>query len=401
MDRVLFMTVGTGVGDSEDKIDSLAHGLLKSINHSRPDKIIFFGSELSKKTVEYIEKQSNESGKRELTNYEFVLIGDVDEFKDCFGKIQGKVLEYIDHEIIIDYTSGTKTMTTSAAICSLLYHRDLTVVYGDREQNGMVGKGTEQVKTQNLYLAYDKLLFEDFKKFFNNYRFQTAAETMEKIVSNPYKEGYLKLARAYHAWDLFNHEICMELITSPEVTSIIELKGPISRNMSVLGPLANPQQRDKNAQLIADLLNNAQRRGAEQKYDDAVARLYRTTELIAQCALQEKLGIDTSDVDQDKLSPLAQNQMKWDANRDGKITVGLHKSYEILRYENEEIGKIFSSDKKLKDLLKQRNQSILAHGLKPISEEEYRELLEKTKQLAIEAYPSVEKLMENAEFPKL
>lgn len=66
MSRILFMTVGTGVGDSEDKIHSLAHGLLKSIKYSRPDKIIFFGSKLSKKTIDSLQKQYKENMKNNL-----------------------------------------------------------------------------------------------------------------------------------------------------------------------------------------------------------------------------------------------------------------------------------------------------------------------------------------------
>jgi len=49
--------------------------------------------------------------------------------------------------------------------------------------------------------------------------------------------------------------------------------------------------------LIADILNNARRRMKEGKYDDAMARLYRTVELIAQYRLKMKYEIDTSDVD--------------------------------------------------------------------------------------------------------
>lgn len=401
MRRVLFMTVGTGVGDSEDKIHSLAHGLMKSINHSRPDEIVFFGSELSKKTVNSIEEQYQKDIRGDLPQNKFVLINDVDEFKECFGRIKEKVLEYDNCEIIIDYTSGTKTMTTSAAICSLLYHKDLTVVYGDREQNGMVSKGTEQVKTQNLYLAYDELLFDEFKKFFNHWRFHAAAETMQKIVAMKDKEAYLKLTHAYRAWDLFNHPKAKEILTSREVSQLKGIKDTISKNMAVLGPLTNPNQRNKSPQLIADLLNNAKRRGAEQKYDDAVARLYRTVELIAQCVLKEKFDIDTSDVDLDKLSILTRSQMKLDENNGSKINVGLHKSYNILKYEGEELGKKFDNNKKLKDLLKRRNESILAHGLKNITREEYEELMEKTTELALEVYPDVEFLMEKAQFPQL
>jgi len=401
MNRILFMTVGTGVGDSEDKIDSLAHGLMKSVKYSRPDKIVFFGSELSKKTVASLKKQYKNEGHGDLPPNEFVLINDVDEFKECFGKIKEKNMEYDNWEIIIDYTSGTKTMTTSAAICSLLYHRELTVVYGDREHNGMVDKGTEQVKTQNLYLAYDEMLFDEFKKFFNNHRFDAAIQTLQKIVSREDKDVYMKIARGYRAWDLFNHKEAKELLSSPETKEIEEIKDNLSRNMAVLGPLASPSQRNKSPQLIADLLNNAKRRGTEQKYDDAVARLYRTVELIAQCILKEKCGINTSNIDLDKLSPFIKTQMQFNKGSSGKITCGLQQSYQLLRLSDEEIGKKFSSNSKLKDLLKRRNYSILAHGLESIKKEDYEELLDKTVELAIKAYPEVDSLMEKAEFPQL
>lgn len=401
MGRVLFMTVGTGVGTSEDKIYSLAHGLMKSIKHSRPDKIVYFGSELSKKTVNSIEEQYKIEGIGDLPKDELVIIDDVDEFRECFSKIQKKILEYDGFEIIIDYTSGTKTMTTSAAICSLLYHKDLTVVYGDREKNGMVNMGTEQVKTQNLYLAYDELLFDEFKKFFNVFRFQTAADILQKIVSRKDKAAYMELTKAYHAWDLFNHAHAKEIITSPLIRQLEEIKDGFSRNMEVLGPLASQNQQNKSPQLIADLINNAKRRGAEQKYDDAVARLYRTVELIAQCILREKHGIDTSDIKIDRLNTLAKSQMQFKKGSTGKVTCGLHQSYQLLRIYDEEIGKRFSEDKELKNLLKKRNYSILAHGLNSIEKKEYEKLLDKTVEFAIEAYPPVEPLMDKAEFPRL
>jgi len=56
MGRVLFMTVGTGTGlDVEKKTWNLAHGLLASIDHYKPDRVVFFGSEDSKVTIETIE----------------------------------------------------------------------------------------------------------------------------------------------------------------------------------------------------------------------------------------------------------------------------------------------------------------------------------------------------------
>ena len=53
----LLMPVGTGVGGTDEATDSLAHGILYSIDTYNPDDVIFFGSELSKKTIESLSRQ--------------------------------------------------------------------------------------------------------------------------------------------------------------------------------------------------------------------------------------------------------------------------------------------------------------------------------------------------------
>jgi len=399
MIRVLFMTVGTGIGGTEEGIHSLAHGLKESIKHTKPDEIVFFGSNLSKKTVESIKNQYIEEGHDKFLKNKFILIENVDSFDDCFSTIKNSLETYKNEEVIIDYTSGTKTMTMTAAVCSVLYHKDLILVTGSRGKNALVTSKTENIITQNLYKVYDDMLFDEFKKYFNEFRFTAAIKTMDKIVARKDKEAYLKLTQAYRAWDLFNHAECKELLTS--LRQLKELKNAISQNIAVLGPLTSPNQRNNSSQLIADLLNNAKRRGVEQKYDDAVARLYRTVELIAQCILKEKHGIDTSNVEIDKLNILAKTQMRFKESGGGKITCGLQQSYQLLSYCDEEIGKKFRDDNKLKDLLKRRNYSILAHGLESIKKEEYEELLKKTIEFALEAYPEVDSLMVKAEFLQL
>ena len=51
---VLFKTVGTRTGDSNERVRSLAQGLLQSIYHRRPDRIVFFGSDKSRETLDYL-----------------------------------------------------------------------------------------------------------------------------------------------------------------------------------------------------------------------------------------------------------------------------------------------------------------------------------------------------------
>lgn len=69
MDVALFMTVGTGIGlNKEEKIKSLAHGLLSAVIHYDPDKIVFFGSETSRDTVDSLKTNILKNERKSLWN---------------------------------------------------------------------------------------------------------------------------------------------------------------------------------------------------------------------------------------------------------------------------------------------------------------------------------------------
>jgi len=315
MKRALFMTVGTGVGlDKEKKVRNLAHGLLSSIESYNPDKIVFFGSEESIETVESLKEQYYEKKGKELENCKFVRLDDIDDFYECYTRIEEEVKEEEKegNEIIIDYTSGTKTMTTSAAICAMLYQKKLSLVAGKRGENGVVIPGTEAARVQNLFAAYDKYLLDRAKEAFNSYRFGEAMGYLDRIVALEDTEEYKKLVKAYDLWDKFEHEKAFQMLAGVKA-------GETAYNKSFLGRLMNARAREDF--ILVDLMNNARRRMEEGKYDDAVARLYRTVELIAQYRLKMKYEIDTSDVDTWHLKTLGMERKvleKYEELRDEK-----------------------------------------------------------------------------------
>ena len=124
--RALFMTVGTGFKDNQK---SLAHGLMCSIVSKDPDLICFFGSRKSKSTIDTLKQIFNESNDEDFDDYfetKFIENDNIDEFKDYFFEFKSKILELEDdYKIIIDYTSGTKTMTMSAAFASMIFGKEL------------------------------------------------------------------------------------------------------------------------------------------------------------------------------------------------------------------------------------------------------------------------------------
>jgi len=167
-------------------------------------------------------------------------------------------------------------------------------------------------------------------------------------------------------------------------------------NKAFLGKLLHTDRREP--YLITDLLSNAKRRGEiEQNYDDAVGRLYRVTELIAQYQLKNYGIEDTGDVPRDKIPTSLLNEL---GTGDAKVKVGLHTSYRLLAAKGDKIGLRYQEDRRLQNLLWRRNTSILAHGLKPVEQKDYLDLRDAIIPYAKDAVPSVDTLMSECTFDR-
>ena len=133
---------------------------------------------------------------------------------------------------------------------------------------------------------------------------------------------------------------------------------------------------NENGFLLVDLFNNAVRRGKEGKYDDAVARFYRATELfVQQILVGDSYGINTGNVDLSLVPDARQNILeKHRSDVDGKIRIGMEMDYKLLSELGHPVGKHFLESKQLRGRLGKRNASILAHGLNPVSKSLYSKL---------------------------
>ena len=134
---------------------------------------------------------------------------------------------------------------------------------------------------------------------------------------------------------------------------------------------------------------NAQRRSDQGRFDDAVARLYRAIEAMAQYRLQEKYQIDSAKVDISFLTP----KLKEKYSHVDSPKLALQDCYLLLSEKSDDLGKeferldLFSYSPGLKNenlsvvckenLLAIRNTSILAHGFNPLSEDNFKKLLDK------------------------
>jgi len=393
----LLMTVGTGIG-GQVATEDLAHAILFSIDNSNPDIVIFFGSEKSKKTVESVKEQYLNEFEEEFDYFEFIHLEQIDDFKIYFEAFKRKIQELDGYKIIIDYTSGTKTMTMSAAFASMLYRKNLYFVGGEREDEVVI-RGTEKIISQNLYPIYDDLMISKIKELFNTNRFDAGKSLLEDITKAK-KDTYANLFDAYYYFDNVDYNKANKyFITKEFIAEWPELKKQFSLNAKALYHLNKEDSAMRPFYILGSLINNARRRAEETKYDDAIARLYRSLELIAQIKLNE-YGIDTSDVELDILNKHGVEQ-EFKPDFSGKIKLSLVQDYELLNNLGDDLGEFYIKNKdEFLATISSRNNSILAHGLNSQTEKQYVKFRDLILKFASVLNPEMDVYIHETEFPE-
>lgn len=413
MSKALIVTVGVGEG--------IEHGICCSIRYHNPEYIIFLVTPESKNKLQLVLNDKVMENK----NYECEMLtdsSDIEKVKFETLKIIDKVKrKYALEDISIDYTPGTKAMSAGVVLAGVERRvGGLVYISGTRDKNGRVISGTERIISIEPNRTYAELLFQEAVRLFNSCQFDFCQKVISQakiLVSDPefIKKSQLleDLAEGYSLWDKFDLEGAfykIDLISKNELLGMWGIKGRIEQNKEFL----YKEKKEKFClERAIDLLENAGRRGSEFKFDDAVARLYRCLEFIAQLKIAEKDlyskdkkgGIDTENLNIDKLSDeLKQRYCMRRDEKDGKVKLGLYEDYELLFYFGEPLGKLFIEKYKmgeLKKLLSLRNNSILAHGFNRISEETYKDMLNLTKDFLRCIFPNLENLIEKIKFPKV
>ena len=397
--KALVISVGIGTRASRQSIRSLAEAIVRSIRHHNPDK-----------TYLVVTKESMETTVPEILpkikpmNYELIQISNPDNIQSIYEELRPRIKEIREQyeNLTIDYTSGTKGMTAGLAVLATIFSADeLSYITGKRKA-GIVQPGTEQIVPIRPYFIVAEQKMREAIRFFNRNQFSatiTILEQTRKTIMDPkiieQTTPLLQLAKAYEQWDKFHHEKAFKTIKKIKMP---ELAG----NKQFLGQLISNLKRENGKPepyYIADLINNAERRAEESKYDDAVARLYRTIELIAQYRLRKNYGIDPSNAETEKIP---QNLMeKWNIPKDRKtVKLALNNDYELLDALGDPLGQKYLEDKELKNLLLKRNASILAHGQTPVTKQTYIQLHKKTIEYAETTIKNLKQLMENSKFIK-
>jgi hypothetical protein len=156
--------------------------------------------------------------------------------------------------------------------------------------------------------------------------------------------------------------------------ALAERAGALADRISVHLPFLGKLRGKFSVENVVDMLENARRRIADQgRYDDGVARLYRTIEMWHQWRLRRH-GISTEKVNWEKVDGKVREQFLEEARlSEPPEILPLHHTRLLDRILS---GEDMQDDAVLRDLLQKRNHSILAHGLEPIGKDSALRFLE-------------------------
>lgn len=367
------------------------------IKGCQPSRIVFVASPQTCQDVEgkILPLLSSEGISFSPGQYEVIQVASAQDFAECVERLRKSVSEEAqkwfqrgqDYRLIADFTGGTKCMSAALAlVCRRLPCR-FSYVGGTERTKGGVGvviNGKEEVlHTDNPWDSMGYQAVEDGIALFNNEDYEAAIHTLgeclPRIERPDLKKGLVSLrllAEAYLAWDLFDHRTSAQklrevLKNANDIRSIFpysseSLLGTIKSQLSFLTLFT---ETEPGRHTILDLCANAQRCHTKGHYDDAVARLYRAVEAIAQFQLRDLYNIpDTGKVPLDMApEPL---RTKWSSRtKEGKLLLGLQDDYQLLETLGDKLAQRFK-DLGLagkESLLAARNQSILAHGFQPVA----------------------------------
>ena len=345
-----------------------------------------------------IAEKCRELGDRGV-EFRFRMVDDPMEISDAFSKFELMLseLESAGHgreDILLDATGGTTPMRLGVSLAAIsrgvrMIHQRVPQRYVD---GGWVRDESREVEVYPMHnpLESTGLLREgQGVALFNRRDYAAAALVFEDVANKVsgaerghYYHGLRLLAQGYAAWDvaeygpaLENLRAARDELKSPFSETALseraeELAAGIGGHLPFLGRVRGKLSVHK----VVDMLENARRRIADQgRYDDGVARLYRTVEMFHQWRLKER-DIITEKVDWDKVDDVSREHFlsaSGLAELPGEL--GLRHARLLDRVLG---GEGLEEDSTLRDLLQKRNRSILAHGFEPIGDAAARKFLE-------------------------
>jgi len=371
-----------------------------TINHYRPEYLLFFTTQKAEDLIkQVIQPAIQQMPKR----WDCVVTPDAANFVECYKVLARQLTELLRNwqvqpgELVVDYTEGTQSMVMAMALAASEYCTRFVFASGE---DLAPEAGKEEAAPALLESnPWDLKAGDEARQaavHFNQGRYTQArlifSRLQERVSggSKPLYKALSDLADGYNLWDVFQYQKGLEKLKGAK--RALELSavwgGPpgikailagVGENLVFVEKVMMAQRRVDRT-LFLDLMGNAKRRAEiAHHYEDAMVRLYRALEALAQIQLENACGIKSQDIRPEQLPEGVREDYRqcFTSELDGKIKLPLNAAYHLLKALGDPLGQAFSNQwPQMKLVLDAQNHSILAHGFEPIKPERYQQMFD-------------------------
>ncbi len=267
--------------------------------------------------------------------------------------------------LIADYTGGTKGMTVALVMAALEKNTQLHLVTGARADLIKVTDGTQlgmPVEYESIRLRREMTAQLSLWQQYAFGQAQIGLCTIRRPSQNELQRQLLQahtISGAFDCWDRFDHLRAQQLLASYRPVA----GKHYARYYMALDVLTGATAKKEPA-LIYDLWLNALRRAAQGRYDDAVLRVYRVLEWVAQWGLKHHCQVDAGNLPEDFIP----DTVTIYKNHKGIYQAPSYLAWQLLAAKSSgALARFFQQyARDLLGKLNLRNSSILAHGFEPI-----------------------------------
>ncbi len=316
-----------------------------------------------------------------------------ERFEHLLSELEG--IGYAPEDVVLDVTGGTTPMRFGAALAAMtrgmrMIHQRVPQQFVDGEWVLDKSRQREIVPMDNPLESTGLLRQDQAVQLFNRRDYGAAVLVFEDILRKVsgaerrhYYRGLLSLAEGYGAWDVADYGTALETLRAAREelgsgfseTTLADRAGSLTAGTTAHLTFLGRVRGKLSVENVVDMVENARRRIVDQgRYDDGVARLYRAVEMWHQWRLLKNHSISTKKIEWERVDRGVQKRFLEVTN-----LTQLPGTLDLARartLDHALSGKVNEKDNVLRDLLQQRNNSILAHGLHPIDESSAKRFLE-------------------------
>lgn len=365
------------------------------LSHARPEFVLFVVSPESRvdvgaKILPALDFAPNSS---------YCELENSDDIAACHHAIRRKIPNWLEefqldpNGVVVDITGGKKTMSAALTLAGCEHFRHFSYIGGEREGLGTVISGREKpLRTLNPWDGLALRSRELATALFGENQADAAARVLGEAADRATTGS--EIAAEIDALA----EVCKWLAQADR----FEFKHPKTEDRWPLVPALRRQQGElrklsvhfdgvrkelkegsgdapaPHPETLRELLANADRRAAQGRFDDAVARLYRAAELYAQDQLAAGFGARLGKVELTRVPAEHREEFARDfaGREDGESArvykLGVRDAFAALRFAADPGLKAHADDySDLKNPLSRRNELITGHGLAVASREDY------------------------------